>query len=179
MTNEPTNHHPHLNPGELVAALGQIRDAAWWAEVSCLRFMVFTDTCSSEACSATWDEIDWETNTWHIPAARMKGGRPHAVPLSSLAIGILTYAKARTNGDGPIFPAERGGKCLAEARLAALMRRLEIPGTPHGIRRSFKNWAAAGQRRRQDPPQCIAGPVPGVRHAGLLTPNVVRQTAVA
>ena len=142
MTNEPTNHHPHLNPGELVAALRQIRDAdAWWAEVCCLLFMVCTDTRSSEACSATWDEIDWETNTWHIPAARMKGGRPHAVPLSSQAMEILTYAKARTNGDGPIFPAKRSGKCLASARLSALMRRLGIPATPHGIRSSFINWA--------------------------------------
>ena len=136
------DHHPHLNPGELGAALGQIRDAdAWWAEVCCLLFMAFTVTRSSEACSATWDEIDWETNTWHIPAARMKGGDPHAVPLSSQAVGILTYAKARTNGEGPIFPAERGGKCLASARLSALMRRLEIPATPHGIRSSFRNWA--------------------------------------
>ena len=142
MTNEPTNHHPHLNPSELVAALGQIRDAAWWAEVCCLRFMVFTDTCSSEACSATWDEIDWETNTWHIPAARTKAGLPHAVPLSSQAIGILTYAKARTNGEGPIFPAKSSGGRLASARLAASMRRLEIPTPPHWIRRSFRNWAA-------------------------------------
>ena len=143
MTNEPTNHHPRLNPSELGAALRQIRDVdAWWAEVYSLFFSVVTDTRSSEACSATWDDIDWETSTWHIPAARTKAGRPHAVPLSSQAIGILTYAKERTNGEGLIFPAERGGGCLASARLAALMRRLEIPTTPHGIRRSFAVWAA-------------------------------------
>ena len=138
----PTNNHPHLNPSELGAALRQIRDAdAWWAEVCCLLFMAFTVTRSSEARSATWDEIDWETNTWHIPAARMKGGRPHAVPLSSQVVEILTYVKARTNGEGPIFPAKRSGKCLASARLSALMRRLKIPATPHGIRHSFRNWA--------------------------------------
>ena len=143
MTHQPTNHHPHLKPGELGAALKLIRDAdAWWAEAYCLLFMAFTVTRSSEACSATWDEIDWGTSTWHIPAARTKGGRPHAVPLPSQAIEILAYAKARTNGVGPIFPAKRGGKCLASARLAALMRRLGIPATPHGIRRSFADWAA-------------------------------------
>ena len=143
MTNQPTNHHPYLKPGELGAALQLIRDAdAWWAEVYSLLFSVFTDTRSSEACSATWDEIDWGTNTWHIPAARTKAGRPHAVPLSAQAIEILAYAKERTTGEGPIFPAERGGKCLASARLAALMRRLGIPTTPHGIRRSFAVWAA-------------------------------------
>ena len=142
MTNEPTNHHPHLKPGELGAALQLIRDAdAWWAEVCCLLLMAFTVTRSSEACSATWDEIDWGTSTWHIPAARVKGGRPRAVPLSAQAIEILTYANARTNGDGPIFPAKRGGR-LASARLSALMRRLEIPATPHGIRSSFADWAA-------------------------------------
>ena len=139
----PTNNHPHLHPSELGAVLGQIRDAdAWWAEVCCLLFSAFTVTRSGEAGSATWDEIDWETNTWHIPAARMKAGGPHAVPLSSQAIEILTYAKARTNGEGPIFPAERGSGRLASARLSALMRRLGIPATPHGIRRSFAEWAA-------------------------------------
>ena len=143
MTNEPTNYHPHLHPGELGAALKLIRDSdACWAEVCCLLFMSYTVTRSGEAGSATWGEIDWETSTWHIPAARTKGGRPHEVPLSSQAIGILTYAKARTNGDGPIFPAKRGGGRLASARLAALMRRLGIPTTPHGIRRSFAEWAA-------------------------------------
>ena len=143
MTHQPTNHHPHLKPGELGAALKLIRDAdAWWAEAYCLLFMAFTVTRSSEACSATWDEIDWGTSTWHIPAARTKGGRPHAVPLPSQAIEILAYAKARTNGVGPIFPAKRGGKCLASARLAALMRRLGISATPHGIRSSFADWAA-------------------------------------
>ena len=142
MTNQPTNHHPHLKPGELGAALQLIRDAdAWWAEAYCLLFMAFTVTRSGEASSATWDEIDWYANTWHIPAARVKGGRPRAVPLSAQAIEILTYAKARTNGVGPIFPAKRGGR-LASARLSALMRRLEIPATPHGIRSSFADWAA-------------------------------------
>ena len=63
------------------------------------------------------------------------------MPLSSQAIEILTYAKARTNGEGPIFPAKRSGKCLASASLSALMRRLEIPTSPHEIRSSFINWA--------------------------------------
>ena len=142
MINEPTNYHPRLNPGELGAALQLIRDsAAWWAEVCCLLLVAFTVTRSSEARSATWGEIDWETSTWCIPAARTKAGRPHAVPLSSQAMEILTYVKERTNGEGPIFPAKRSGGCLASARLSALMRRLGIPATPHGIRSSFMNWA--------------------------------------
>ena len=143
MSHQPPNHHPHLIPSELGAALKLIRASdAWWAEVCCLLFMAFTVTRSSEARSATWDEIDWETSTWCIPAARMKGGRPHAVPLSFQAMEILTYAKARTNGEGLIFPAKRGGGCLASVRLSALMRRLGIPATPHGLRRSFAEWAA-------------------------------------
>ena len=133
----------HLHHSKLGAALKLIRDAeTWWAVKICLLFVAFTAARSSQARLATWDEIDWDTATWHIPAAHTKSGRPYDLSLSYPAIEILTYAKARTNGQGLIFPAERGGTCLDTTRLSALMRRLTIPSTPHGIRSSFRHWAA-------------------------------------
>ena len=109
--------------------------------ICCLLFLAFTAARSIEARLATWDEIDSNTATWHIPAARTKTGHPHAVPLSSQAIEVLRYAKERTNGEDLIFPPKRGGKCIDAVRLSDLMRRLNIPAVPHGMRSTFAIWA--------------------------------------
>ena len=139
---QPTNHRPHLHHSKLGAALKLIRDAeTWWAEVCCLLFLAFTDARSSEARLATWDEIDWETNTWHIPAPHMKPRRPHAVPLSSQAIDVLRYAEERTNGEGLIFPFNHGGSCMSTVSLSRIMHLLGIPSTPHEMRSTFRAWA--------------------------------------
>jgi len=55
-----------------------------------LRFMLLTMVRKSEFIDATWSEIDWDRSTWTIPAARMKAGREHVVPLSDQALDILT-----------------------------------------------------------------------------------------
>jgi integrase len=38
---------------------------------------------------ARWDEIDLREKVWIVPAARMKAGREHRVPLSDRAMAIL------------------------------------------------------------------------------------------
>ena len=141
-------HHRSLDHNRVGGALALVRDAdAWWAEKHCLLFLALTCVRSGEARQATWDEIDWETSTWTIPAAHMKGDDTHVVPLSSQAIEILTYAKERTHGRGRIFPPQRGGKLMQAARLSKVMRTLEIPAVPHGCRASFRNWAAERETR--------------------------------
>ena len=59
-----------------------------------LRFMLLTMVRKSEFIDATWSEIDWDRSTWTIPAARMKAGREHVVPLSDQALDILTTFQA-------------------------------------------------------------------------------------
>jgi integrase len=60
---------------------------AWprWA----LRFLILTAARTGEALNARWDEIDLDAKIWTVPAARMKAGREHRVPLSKPATGIL------------------------------------------------------------------------------------------
>jgi integrase len=36
-----------------------------------------------------WTEVDWDAERWTIPAAKMKAGWEHVVPLSRQAITIL------------------------------------------------------------------------------------------
>ena len=136
-------HRRCLDADKLGQALAQIRDCgAWWAVKCCLLFLVLTCVRSREAREATWEEIDFETATWTIPATRMKTGIEHRVPLSSQALEVLAYARSQGGGaPGVIFPTPRSGSYMDAGRLSRLMQMLVIPGVPHGFRSSFMNWA--------------------------------------
>jgi hypothetical protein len=54
-----------------------------------LRFKVLTAARLSEAIKATWDEVDLEERVWSLPARRMKGRKPHVVPLRSSGNTVL------------------------------------------------------------------------------------------
>lgn len=41
-----------------------------------------------------WDELDLKTQTWHLPGARTKNGRPHSVPIGPTASAILGRLQA-------------------------------------------------------------------------------------
>ena len=55
----------------------------------CLEFVILNTVRAGEAIDATWPEVDFEKALWIIPADRMKAGRPHTVPLSAAALGLL------------------------------------------------------------------------------------------
>ena len=54
-----------------------------------IEFLILTAARSGEVRGACWSEIDMDKKAWRIPAARMKAGKPHNVPLSERAIEIL------------------------------------------------------------------------------------------
>ena len=136
--------HQFLDCRDVGNALATIRDAdVWWAVKCCLMFMAFTCVRSNEARMATWDEINFETATWTIPATRMKTGTEHRVPLSAQAMEVLVYARGQSDDPhGSIFPPQRGGQYMNSRMLSSLLRRLEISCVPHGFRSSFgTGWA--------------------------------------
>lgn len=133
-------HHPALPYQELSKALAIIDHSQAGASTKlCLRFLALTAVRGAEARQATWDEINWETKTWMIPASHMKTRKAHRVPLSSAALEVLEQAKG-LDAD-LIFPGRRG-QPLSFITLSALMRRLKIGCVPHGFRSSFRDWAA-------------------------------------
>ena len=73
-----------------------------------LRFLVLTAARTSEAIGARWSEIDLDHATWIIPAARMKGGEAHRVPLAEAAVAVLAKARARWGSTGLVFRSARG-----------------------------------------------------------------------
>lgn len=142
---------------------------AWFADLQgregfgarALEFAALTAARSGEVRGAVWDEIDLEAAIWTIPAARMKMKREHRVPLSPLAVALLK-ALPRLDGNAIVFPAARGGQ-LSDMTLSATMRRMheaakqkaggaddagyldprnKRPAVPHGLRSTFRDWAA-------------------------------------
>ena len=138
----PTNHLASLPPPEVSAALSKLEalPRVWPPTVACLRFLAATAARSGEARFATWDEIDLGARTWTVPAERTKTGREHVVPLSSAALEALDVARLFTAGSaGPVF-ASRAGKALSNGAMSKLTRPYGY--TPHGLRASFRSWAA-------------------------------------
>ena len=104
-------------------------------------FLVLTAARSGEVRGATWDEIDIENATWTVPAERMKSRREHRVPLSGRALEILKEAEKLSGNSGLIFPSPTGRQ-LPDSNLSKMLRRSGIGSTAHGMRSSFRQWAA-------------------------------------
>jgi integrase len=141
------SHHRALHWKEVPAFVRSLRERATMPVTKLLfEFLILTAARSGEARGALWSEIDFEYRTWTIPGfdpitgRRMKAGRAHVVPLSARTLDIL--AEVRHLANCPlIFPGKKG-QPLSDSTLSKLMRDAEIPGTPHGFRSAFKDWAA-------------------------------------
>ncbi|WP_395612132.1 tyrosine-type recombinase/integrase [Allosphingosinicella sp.] len=132
---------PYADLPELMADL---RDGEPTIGRLALRFVVLTAARSGEVRGAVWSEIDFEKAEWRIPAARMKVGEPHCVPLSLEAMDILHIARKLSGGkpDRPVFPGLKGGE-MSDATLAKVFRVAGGgPNTVHGMRSAFRDWVA-------------------------------------
>ena len=137
------NHHRALPYGNLPPALQAVRESTASPSVKLGFEMLALTACrSGEVRGMTWDEVDLQEATWTIPGERMKAGKPHRVPLSRRALGILEEARSLSDGNGVVFPAPRSGGVLSNMAFTQLLRRLEFDFVPHGLRSSFRDWAA-------------------------------------
>jgi len=119
-----------------MAALRQQQDVASAA----MQFIVLTCARLNEALGAHWSEIDLDAAVWTVPGERMKGGKPHRVPLSRQAVELL-QALPR-NGDLVFHHPERSDRRLHHSEPLRLMRRLGRTETVHGFRSTFRDWAS-------------------------------------
>lgn len=105
-----------------------------------LELAILTAARSGEVRGAKWDEFELIEGIWTIPAARMKAGKEHRVPLSGPALALLKKLDV-VKDEALVFPSPRGGQ-LSDMTLTAVLRRLKIPAVPHGFRSTFRDWAA-------------------------------------
>jgi integrase len=104
--------------------------------------LILTACRTNEVLLVAWEEIDFDQALWTIPAARMKSGEAHAVPLSKRALVLLERAKALARDNPLVFPGRRRGKPLSNMVFLMMLRRMDLEITAHGFRSSFRDWAA-------------------------------------
>ena len=136
------NHHRALPYEQLPEALDVVRGSTAYASVKLAFEMLALTACrSGEVRGMTWEEVDLGKATWTVPATRMKAGKAHRVPLAKRAVAILKEAHGLSSGNGIVFPAPQGA-ALSDMAFTQLLRRLGLDFVPHGLRSSFRDWAA-------------------------------------
>ena len=136
-----------------------------------LEFIALTAGRSEDIRGMTWSEVDLDAALWIVPAERMKARKEHRVPLTVEAVALLRSLPRLQQG-ATVFFAPLGGalsdrdvsqimrqiheaevRRLAELDAAAgrdvpneprgyLDPRSKRPAVPHGLRSTFRDWAA-------------------------------------
>ncbi len=154
------DNHPALalkEASDWFAALAQREGTAARA----LEFVAMTAARSGEVRGATWTEFDLDAKLWTVPASRMKAGKEHRVPLTDEAVTLIK-SMPRFASSEYVFAAARGGM-LSDMSISAVMRRMASDdegkwldsrngraAVPHGLRSTFRDWAA---ERTDYPPE--------------------------
>lgn len=96
LTTTPTNHFRTINLKQLpqfLEALKQNKARIFERTRRAVWLSLYTFCRPVEIRTARWDDIDFETKLWTIPAYMMKMKRDHIVPLSKQVIALLKEQK--------------------------------------------------------------------------------------
>jgi integrase len=135
------SHHAALPYADIPAFMTSLQDLDG-IPARALEFTILTAARTSETLGAKWDEINLDEKVWTIPAARMKGGHAHRIPLSDRAIEILQHLPRMNEW---IFPAINGAGHLNIKAMTRLLQRMgysNSQATVHGFRSTFRDWSA-------------------------------------
>lgn len=151
-----TQNHPALPYSQLPRFI-QVLNSIEGQSACALKMTILTACRTSEVLAADWSEIDLKAKLWSIPAARMKAGKVHTVPLSDAVIALLK-GLPQIQGSSHLFPGARKGRPISNMAMLMTLRRmdhkeLEDGGkgwrdsddriiTAHGFRSTFRDWAA-------------------------------------
>jgi integrase len=101
-----------------------------------IQLMTLTFVRTAELRMMEWDEIDFETKLWRIPAEKMKMAQPHIVPLSKQAIELIEGLRPLTGNKQYVFYNHSTAKPMSSNALLCVIRTLGYAGkmTGHGFR---------------------------------------------
>jgi len=106
-----------------------------------LEFTILTGARSGETRLAAPAEFDLDAGVWIVPAARMKAGRAHAVPLTARVVEIVRELREAFPHSPFVFPSLRKPRApVSDMTLTAFLRRRGLEFTTHGFRSSFRDW---------------------------------------
>ncbi|WP_026362871.1 site-specific integrase [Methylopila sp. M107] len=138
-------HHRALAYEDLPAFVADLRGRDGVAPLA-LEFAILTASRTGEVLGARRSEFDLDRRLWSIPAARMKAGRSHRVPLVERAVEILAelepLRRDASTPDAVMFPSpRRSNEPLSNMALATVLKRMDYSVTTHGFRSTFRDWA--------------------------------------
>jgi len=134
------SHYPAVTDPKKIGGLLRAMDSYEGTLVTkcALRLAPLVFVRPGELRAAEWSEIDLERAEWTIPAARMKMGVAHLVPLSTQAVAILKEAQALTGEGRFVFPSARtADRPMSDNAILSALRRMGIAKeemTGHGFR---------------------------------------------
>ncbi|MCT4683972.1 MAG: integrase arm-type DNA-binding domain-containing protein [Roseicyclus sp.] len=141
-------HHASIPHDEIAPFIEKLRERQAESTAALMLEWIALSACrTGEARFATWAEIDLDRMIWAVPAARMKMRRDHVVPITKRMGEVLDQAKGRLGRTAKpsdwLFPGPRKGKPLSEMAGIQQMKRMDYGQfTVHGLRATFKGWAA-------------------------------------
>jgi integrase len=105
----------------------------------CLEFAVRCAARAGEVRFATWAEVDLAKREWTVPAARMKMGIEHKVPLDARSVEILQELARTRDGD---FIFQIDGEPIGKDDMLQLLQRKmrRRDATVHGFRATYRTW---------------------------------------
>lgn len=133
-------HHASItepkNVGELIRAINGYSGS--FITASALKLSPLLFVRPGELRQAEWDEFDFESREWRIPAEKMKMRVIHIVPLCDQAIEILKEIQPLTGRSKYVFPSIRTNtRPMSNNTVNAALRRLGYTKeemTAHGFR---------------------------------------------
>lgn len=141
-------HHASIPHDEVAPFIEKLRERQAESTAALMLEWIALSACrTGEARFATWAEIDLDRMIWAVPGARMKMRRDHVVPITKRMSEVLDQAKGRLGRPAKpsdwLFPGPRKGKPLSEMAGIQQMKRMDYGQfTVHGLRATFKGWAA-------------------------------------
>ena len=137
---------------------------------------MLTGARSNEARSATWSEIDEKNSLWIIPSERMKARVEHRVPLSKQALALLE-STPRVEGCDLLFPGQNLKTVLSDVAVSKQLHRHVAKGTAtlHGMRSSFRMWAAEHGINDRAAEFCLAHSLPNKVEASYNRSTLLEQ----
>ena len=135
----PVVNFPALPWREIAAFMQDLRKREGVA-ARAVEYAILTAGRSGEVRGAAWAEIDLAEKVWIVPAARMKAGKEHRVPLSKQAVALLLQMP---RASAFVFPGRHNDSILSDMSLTAVLRRMGRDDiTVHGFRSTFRDWCA-------------------------------------
>lgn len=137
---QKTQHHAALPYTQAASFMQQLASQDGVA-ARAVELIILTACRTGEVFNATRSEFDLEAKLWTIPAARMKAGKEHVVPLSPKAARLIEDSAAM-QGPEFVFPGGKARSPLSNMAGLALLKRMGFPDlTVHGFRSTFRDWA--------------------------------------